>query len=64
MRYLQAIAYFELQKPENKILLKNSIDLSHKMKEGFKHVPVEELAVEICVLGTFFNFTALAYLGR
>ena len=45
----QAIAYFELQKTENKEILKSSAALSHKLMDDFEDTPLEQLAVEICV---------------
>jgi hypothetical protein len=46
---LQAIAYFELQNSRNEQLLKKSAALAHKLKDDFKDVPLEQLAVEISV---------------
>lgn len=46
---LQVIACFELQNSRNEQLLKKSAALAHKLKDDFKDVPLEELAVEITV---------------
>jgi len=45
----QAIAYFELQNSRNEQLIKKSAALAHKLKDDFKDVPLEQLAVEISV---------------
>ncbi|KAA8569274.1 hypothetical protein EYC84_000935 [Monilinia fructicola] len=46
----QAIAYFELQKPENKRLLAESAETTKKLLGEYKNVSYQELAVEVAMV--------------
>ncbi|KAH6679417.1 transaldolase [Halenospora varia] len=47
----QAIAYFELQKPEHAEMIKNSIGLAQKLHEtSYLDIPAKELAVELAMI--------------
>ncbi|PQE05003.1 transaldolase protein [Rutstroemia sp. NJR-2017a BBW] len=45
----QAIAFFELSKPHNVHIVKESIELAKKLAPKYPDVPVQELAVEIAL---------------
>ncbi|QSZ36571.1 hypothetical protein DSL72_006451 [Monilinia vaccinii-corymbosi] len=46
----QAIAFFELQKPENKSLLDETLETAKKLLGGYKNVSYPELAVEVAMV--------------
>ncbi|KAF4632516.1 hypothetical protein G7Y89_g5603 [Cudoniella acicularis] len=46
----QAIAYFELQKPEHKEIIQKSIDFSKKLSDNYPGIPQKELAVEFAMV--------------
>lgn len=46
----QAIAYFELQKPENKTLIKLSADLAKTLQSQYPDVSPKQLAVEVAMV--------------